>query len=241
MHGRDARYVPTGADGAAGGRCASRRSPVLGPRSSDGRRLAGVPPLAALLLLAAAACGDRAAPNAPRTESDSAVRAARSADYTASVDAERWIGMRFPPQPGGVERLAAAVRMRQDTTFEDPLWLFTSVRVGGRPMLWLSRVVERRYEPAHDSAGLRMAARILPTNQVEDALVLPRMEVEERLELWACRTPDGYNVAAIGPYSDVRKTLGRVRWARGLDTATGRLREVDPRRVRCHNPAADAG
>lgn len=188
-------------------------------------------------VLVGGACGDRVDLNAPPMESDSTARAARSADYDAPVDPERWIGVRFPPYPDGVESLAASMLVRPFEAIPDDAWGFESVRVGGRPMLWLSHTVERRREPIMDG-DRRIGWSITPTFRLEDALILPRMEIGERLELYACRTPDGLNVAAIGPYSDVQKTLGEVRWARGWDPQTGRIAEVDPSGVRCRNEAA---
>lgn len=198
------------------------------------------PGVAALLVVAAltaAACGEDArVDQAPGMRSDSAVRATRSADYTSPVDPERLVGLEFPPWPPGIESLATSLLVKPFKPVPDTVWSLTHVRVGGRPMVFLSRVVSRRTELIMQD-GKRVGSRVTLTFRVEDAVVLPRTDVDERVELYDCRTPDSLNVAAIGRWSDRLKTIDQVRWARGFDPATGRLAEVSLFLVRCRNPA----
>ncbi len=201
------------------------------------------PRVAALLVLAAlmaAACGEDArVDQAPSMWSDSAVRATLSFDYTSPVDPERLVGLEFPPWPPGIESLATSLVVKPFKPVPDTVWSLSYVRVGGRPMVFLSRVISRHTELIVQD-GKRVGSRVTPTFRLEDAVVLPRTDVDERVELYNCRTPDSLNVAAIGRWSDRLKTIDQVRWARGFDPATGRMGEVSLFRVRCWNPAISA-
>lgn len=177
--------------------------------------------------------GGRSGTEVPLT-GDSAVRARQATDWDAPVDPGSFPGLEHPPWPEGVEHLAGSLVRDRRGPAGEASWVFSHVRAGGRPMLWLARVVSRDTLPLVQD-GRQVGVEIRPIFRVVDAVAVPRIEPEERLDLGTCRTPDSTHVAAVVRWRTDRAVLDEVRIAWRVEPSSGSLIPTDPAPVRCRN------
>lgn len=163
---------------------------------------------------------------------DSADIAAASSDYSAPVDLEALIGLRHPPLPAGVEDLAGSV-VRSSPRVAGHHWVLYSVRVGGRPLLLLSRPVGSNVQSTGPGSSVSR-----PIHEVVDAEPLPPLGPDERLSLTWCSDTAGNHVAAYVRWNPVSRGRPDPRVAWLPDLAAGALLEIDAGTVQCRGPDA---
>lgn len=151
----------------------------------------------------------------------------------AAVQAhEPLVGRILPPYPDGLRDL-------QGTCLSDSEDI---ARICDYGISVLGRIDE---DPSQDATRLHVVAqRNLSRDaegdarwEVTDVLPYPVAPPDYFLQVGTCRidgTADG-QVAAMVRHDDVTTYLVDVTWARRLDFVSGRLIEVDPRRVDCLN------
>lgn len=177
---------------------------------------------------------------------DSAQRAMSATDFEAPVDRDFLLGLKVPPYPPGVEDLAWSPfrNERGEPWGENPRskdgrsqheWLLSLVRIGGRPALLLSRNLTLDLEPI-TVRDLDLGVQRTFVWRIEDVLVLPVYDAEERIKLSGCWDPDGEPVVGLGVY---RLELGTIRPVRA-DLQGARLVEADPIEIRCRSPFGPA-
>lgn len=187
---------------------------------------------AAVFLAGGCADADRATTGGSAV-ADSARTAAMTTDFEAPVDPRDWVGIELAPYPPEeVERLAGAVWDADGDDRTPADWGVSHVRIGGRPMLWLTQVTRRVEEPITRD-GARIGSRMTPHQVVRDVLVLPVYTQDERVELYRCRTVGGAHAAVIGLPSADPSRIGYIRLAWVLDPAERRLVEAEPGGIDC--------
>lgn len=167
--------------------------------------------------------------------SDSAAMVSATTNYEAQVDVESLIGLRHPPLPPGFDDLAGSVIREPGDRGSLLPWVLSSVRVRGRPILLLSRSVERRSQPIVGRDGRTIGTSSYPILEVADAILLPPLEYGERLVLSRCGgAGEGHAIAYARWYIEER-AWGTVRKAWQADVPRGELQVIDPGLVRCRS------
>lgn len=177
---------------------------------------------------------------------DSAQRAMSATDFEAPVDRDFLLGLNVPPYPPGVEDLAWSLihNERGEPYGQNPRskygrrqheWRLDHVRIGGRPALFLLRNLTLDLEPI-TVRDLDLGVQRTSVWRIEDVLVLPVYDAEERIELSRCWDPQGELVVGLGVYRQELSTIRPVRAAWALDLQEARLVEADPTEIRCRSP-----
>ena len=161
---------------------------------------------------------------------DSAAIAAAATDYSTPANVDALPGLFHPPFPPGIEDLGGAV-IWDSPVVSRHSWVLSSVRVGARPALLLSRpvgstVVER-------GPGRSVST---PIHEVVDATPLPPLGPDERLSLLWCSDREGRQVAAYVRWDAVVRRRPEPRLAWLPDVSMGELRSIDAGEVSCRGP-----
>lgn len=200
-------------------------------------------PLAAVLLLACAACvDDRAEAVAPARQVDAQaqVEAAagavdgddaggRDAD-AVGVDTAALVGSEVPPWPDGLRELSGTCVSPSD----DPAQVCShGIAVVGRMPADADASAVPVLVAATRSLGRDGG---LPRWRVTDVLPHPQAGDGDYVQSATCRVggvDDGGVVALVGDDAEAERLPAR--WARRLDFASGRFAEIDPATVDCLN------
>lgn len=179
-------------------------------------------------------------PSAVEQPYDSAAIVAATTDYSVDPEPESFIGLGLQPWPAGVDDIGGGVLQNREGSV-GASFILHSVRVRGRPMLWLAEVTGRTTAPRFDADGRQIGSTSAPVSRVADVVLLPPLYPGERVQWRDCEDPSGQPVIAYVRVDQSVRHMGDVRLAWRADFDQQKLLTTSPVGVRCVNAGFGMG